>query len=162
MIHVGIDPGLSGAVAILKEDGKLEIYDIPLIAKGVPDLRGLADIFKKISEQEHFVVMEDVHAIPGAGAMQCFNFGAIVGAKRALLEAFHLRYARVAPKTWQKQMWVGVENLKKPDGKNDTKAMSLVAATRLFPNETFLKSKDGRVDAALIALYAKFTFGGNN
>jgi hypothetical protein len=52
--------------------------------------------------------------------------------------------------------WQGVP-VQQKNGKNDTKATSLIAATRLFPNQKFLKSKDGQVDAALIAKYLELT-----
>lgn len=159
MIYAAIDPGLTGGIAILHENGKLELHEIPLLVKGIIDYDALADIFRYISNQDHFLIMEDVHAIPGAGAKQSFNFGQVVGAKKALLSAFRIKHAMVQPKTWQKLAWTGVPNIQKSTGGNDTKAMSLVAATRIFPDKKFLKSKDGLIDAALIAFYNKTTYG---
>ncbi len=69
-------------------------------------------------------------------------------------------------------MWQGVPLIQKIDGKKknkdgtqkmktDTKAMSLVAAQRIFPNESFLATErssvphDGLVDAALICEFGK-------
>ncbi len=65
----------------------------------------------------------------------------------------------IQPKAWQKKLWEGVRPIVK-NGKIDTKAMSLSAASKLFPKETFLrtvrckKPDDNFVDAALIAYYA--------
>lgn len=159
MHFIGIDPGLTGGLVVLKPDDTLDLYEIPQLVKGVVDYEALANIFKEIAKKPHFVLMEDVHAIPGAGAMQSFNFGQIVGAKRAFLQAFGLKHIMVTPKTWQKTAWEGVPIVKKANGKNDTKAMSFIAATRLFPNQKFLKSKDGLIDGALIAFHGKTTYG---
>jgi len=148
---------MTGGIAILKEDNTLELHEIPLIAKGHPDFKALAEIFRNIAAQPHFAILENVHAIPGAGAMQSFNFGQILGAKKALLASLNISHALVAPKIWQKTAWVGVPDLEK-NGKRDTKAMSLIAATRLFPNQKFFKSKDGLIDASLMAFYSKATY----
>ena len=157
MNFIGIDPGKSGCIAVLDKHDKLTYHEIPKIGTEV-DIRQLAETFRKLAVESHFVIMEDVHAVPGAGAAQGFNFGQIVGVKKALLIAMHMRHALVSPKTWQKLMWQGIPNMKKSDGKNDTKAMSYLAFQRIFPNETIAKSKDGHIDAALMAMYGKLTY----
>ena len=71
-------------------------------------------------------------------------------------------YTKVQPKKWQKQAWEGIPLIKKPSstGKTqvtDTKAMSLIAAKRLFPKEDLRATErskiphDGKVDSLLMA-----------
>ena len=157
MKHWGVDPGKTGGIVSINDAGKVEYFEIPKIGTEV-DFQALSDIFENIAKEPHFLVLEDVHAVPKAGAMQSFNFGQILGAKKALLSAFKIRHTMVQPKAWQKLIWTGIPNMKKSDGKNDTKAMSYLAFQRLFPNEKVAKSKDGLIDAALMAMYSKLTY----
>jgi crossover junction endodeoxyribonuclease RuvC len=164
MIYLGIDPGKTGGVAILKEDGTLELHTIPVIGKEV-DLKSLNEIIFNATREEHIVCLEDVHAIPGTGAGSNFEFGRIKGLKEGMLVGMQATYVMLAPKTWQKTMWAGVPLQKKAAGGNDTKATSLLAARRWFPKETFLatarssKPHDGLVDSALMAMCLKLTYG---
>jgi hypothetical protein len=70
----------------------------------------------------------------------------------------------VQPKKWQADIWANVDKIYKTGKKIDTKKTSLMAAKRLFPNESFLATSrsrvphDGIVDAALIAQYCKIRF----
>lgn len=158
---MGIDPGADGGIAIFTSDGNLTLYSIPKIGKAV-DVYTLSRMIRdcKLIDVKHCVI-EDVHSIFGAGAKSNFQFGWIVGILEALLVANDISFTKVAPKAWQKLMHEGVPKMTKP-GKtsSDTKAMSLMAAKRLFPNEGFLptprssKPHDGLVDAALMAVYS--------
>lgn len=160
MIYAGVDPGKSGAIAIIDSENiapdNITIYDIPLIGSEI-DFKELNEILKTIVTKEHFLVLENVHAIPGAGAMQSFNFGQTVGALKSNLMCLNIRHKLVTPKSWQKVLWEGTP-IQTNGSKNDTKATSMLAAQKWFPNTKFLKSKDGRIDAALIAMYARLTF----
>jgi hypothetical protein len=167
MIYAAIDPGKTGGVAILNEDGTLELHTIPVIGKEV-DLKLLNEIIYNATRQDHIVCLEDVHAIPGTGAGSNFEFGRIKGLKEGMLVGMQARYVMVNPRTWQGIMWQGVPVQKKAAGGNDTKATSLIAARRWFPNETFLatarssKPHDGLVDAALMAMYLKIKYGNHS
>ena len=83
----------------------------------------------------------------------------IKGVKHGMIVSLGMPYELIAPKTWQKETQKGVPNLKKSNGKNDTKGMALLAAKRIFPQEKFLATArsttphDGLVDAALMAYY---------
>lgn len=163
MIYIGIDPGKSGGVAILRPDNTLDLHTIPVIGKEI-DLKSLYDILFEATRGEHLVCLEDVHALPGTGAGSNFDFGRTKGLKEGILVGMQARYVMVAPKTWQKEMWQGIPMMKKASGGNDTKAISLLAARRWFPNETFLatarssKPHDGLYDAALMANYIKLRY----
>ena len=91
-------------------------------------------------------------------------------AARALLHAKGIRHTMVPPKQWQAEIWTSTDKVYKPGKKKktlDTKATSLLAFKRLFPeikplyahNEENLGRRsvfhDGIVDAFLIAEYLK-------
>ena len=168
MIRIGIDPGKNGYICIYAEiddvGGVFEYYPIPLIGKEV-DINTLCQyLYADGAKVDIHFCIEDVHAIFGSSAKATFNFGYIVGVLEALLVAHHISYTKVTPKEWQKEMWQGIPLQKKPNGRTDTKAMSLLAAKRLFPNEDMrdtercTTSHDGKVDALLICEYCKRKF----
>ena len=71
---IGIDPGLSGAIAILENNKVLNILDMPVMAEGKKNKRQLnssqlVNIIKEnINEHEEtIVVVEQVNAMPGQG-----------------------------------------------------------------------------------------------
>lgn len=170
MIRIGIDPGKHGFICMYfnhKDDLKqdyFEYHPIPLINKEI-DIHKLYDILSfDGSNWDVKCVLEDVHAIFGASAKSTFSFGWVVGAIEGILASCDIPYVKVKPKEWQKEMWQGVPVQKKPNGRTDTKAMSLLAAKRLFPNEDLTaterstKPHDGKIDALLLAEYARRNF----
>ena len=88
---VGIDPGLSGAIAILENNKVLNIFEIPVMSEGKKNKRQLnsallvnllkANINK---EEEVAVVVEQVNAMPGQGVTSMFNFGQTFGAIKGM------------------------------------------------------------------------------
>jgi crossover junction endodeoxyribonuclease RuvC len=158
MICIGIDPGLTGGIVALdSETNQLELFKIPRLGKN--DLNGpvLLEILKKYQHAQHILAIEDVHSIFGSSAAANFTFGKVAGMLEGVVVGAELSFTKVQPKAWQKVAWLGVPPLFK-NAKKDTKAMSYMAATRLFPKQKFLKTKDGIIDAALIAFYLKVTY----
>lgn len=67
--YVGIDPGLSGAIASITSDGQVEIIPMPVIKKdnkGSLDLRAIYDHLKN-QTWVRMVALEKVHAMPVLG-----------------------------------------------------------------------------------------------
>lgn len=165
-IVIGIDPGKTGAIAIKnKLDGTFKVVPIPVLGKEV-DLVSLSLFFKLLTIKCMNVkcAMEDVHAIYGSAAGSTFEFGYVNGVIEAMLVANDIPYTKVQPKKWQKEMWEGIPEQRKASktGKThpvDTKAMSLLAANRLFPGKDFRRTDRAKVqdnnfvDAALICEY---------
>jgi hypothetical protein len=145
---IGIDIGSRGGIAVV---GNMNI-DYQLLGS-VSSWKKFVDKYKP-----SLVVFEDLHSIYGASAKSNFQFGVNNGIVMGALEAMGIKYEVVAPKKWQKYIWKP-EDIVKFDDKIDTKATSLNAARRLFPNEKFIASSrsfvphDGIVDAVLIAIY---------
>ena len=95
MIFVGIDPGLSGAIAIL-EDGKLTVHSCP---ETVADQW---ELLRHIPAREAQATIEHVHAFPGQGIVSTGKFLANYGSWLGMLAASLIPYIQVAPTVWQK------------------------------------------------------------
>lgn len=161
--YLGIDVGLNGGFALMLKDGTF-------ILRTVPDtLEGIDSIFMELSDYTEgpcAVAIEDVHAIFGSAAKATFKFGWIKGIKEALATSFFNGYDLVQPKNWQKVIWTPEDVVLKDNGRKDTKATSINAAQRIWPDQDFRKSTraknphDGLVDAALIAEYLRIKHTG--
>lgn len=161
---IGIDPGSKGAVVVLDERGVIDSSFTFLKGTKEIDYELIAMMFNSYKPAEDYIVgIEEVHAIYGSAAKATFNFGHICGFLRACCYCNDLNHILVPPKTWQKFVWINEDIVfKKNSKKVDTKATSLNAAGRLFPNQSFRATKrsttshDGIVDAALIAYYTYY------
>ena len=150
---IGIDPGISGAIAIF-EHGKLDcVVDMPTlkIASGKTmkshiSAVTLVEILKGwYPRNEAHVVIEKVGAMPGQGVTSMFNFGRSAGIIEGVVAAMHFPSTYVTPATWTKAV-----------GRAAGKDASRMRAMELFPTraELFKRAKDdGRADAALIAYW---------
>ncbi len=147
MNFAGIDIGANGGIAII-ENNKLTYKKLGSVTDWIKLLKGPVT-----------VAIEDLHSIYGSSAKSNFSFGVNNGIVIGALECKGINYLKVAPKSWQKAIWIP-EDIVKFDGKVDTKATSLNAARRYYPKEQFLASArssvphDGIVDAVLLAIYA--------
>jgi crossover junction endodeoxyribonuclease RuvC len=143
MYYIGIDPGQSGAVAVLdSKHGYIDVLDWPgdeiLVAKLVCAIRCQIETLK----YSLVAALEDVHAMPKQGVSSTFKFGSNFGIWRGILAAYGIPFQLVKPRTWQ----TGI--IRKADGKQ----ASLAVARRMFPKaELHLKKHHGRADALLIA-----------
>ena len=86
---IGIDPGLSGAIAVLKNKKVLNIFDVPVMSEGKKNKRQLnsAQLVKLLKDnikddEEVSVVVEQVNAMPGQGVTSMFNFGQTFGSNK--------------------------------------------------------------------------------
>ena len=106
---IGIDPGLSGAIAILEDNKVLNIFDMPVMAEGKKNKRQLnsaqlVNIIKgnTVPEDEVVVIVEQVNAMPGQGVTSMFNFGQTFGAIKGVCAALNLPIFFVRPSKWKK------------------------------------------------------------
>lgn len=162
--YIGIDIGLKGALAVIDPDGVVTTYPMPVV-KDQLDLRGLLDIMDLTiinqSSKDMSVVFEKLGVIFGTSKATAFSMGLQLGAMEMLCVSQMVSYTKVPAKQWQKDMFMGVDEIKNAKGKRDTKAMALVAVKRLFPNlkltfgERATKPHDGLVDAVLMAEWAR-------
>ena len=147
---IGIDPGISGAIAVF-EDGKLvNVIDMPTLEvdSGKTKKRHISAVslcnYLTVFSNAH-VVIEKVGAMPGQGVSSMFNFGRSAGIIEGVVAALQRPYTYVTPAAWTKAV-----------GRAAGKDASRMRAMELFPNraELFKRAKDdGRADAALIAYW---------
>lgn len=152
--YCGIDPGVSGAVALYEPDLELlEIADMPVYAVQVGrksrnrlDPNGLLSVLSPVGRGVaiHRALVEDVHSLPKDGAVGAFTFGYGCGAIDTVLAAVGVPYDKVRPNVWKKEF-----------GLRSEKDESRRAASREFPHYADLwsaKKHHGRAEAALLAL----------
>ena len=150
---IGIDPGLSGAIAIL-EDGKIkELFDMPVMPDGKKNKRQLnnALLVKLIKDnikniEDTVMVVEQVNAMPGQGVTSMFNFGQTFGAIKGICAALGLPIFFVRPAKWKKHFELI----------NSSKDSSRTKAIEMYPSisEKLSKKKDvNKSDAILIGRY---------
>ena len=139
MKYLGIDPGMSGALACI--DGDL-VTATPF--KNMTDT-DIANIFItiKFPEEKAFAILESVHSMPGNSGRSMFSFGNNFGTLKASLFHCKIPYELKTPQRWQKDM----ECLTHGD-KNVTKAK----AQAMFPN---IKITHAIADALLLAEYCR-------
>jgi crossover junction endodeoxyribonuclease RuvC len=141
---IGIDPGKSGAVALIQQDGEI-------VADWPGDAAGAADLLTtwRLEFQIVLVALERVHAMPGQGVKSMFTFGQNFGQWEGILAALSLPHLQPSPQDWQRGL------VKASDGP-DSKARALTVARRLFPDVDLSRKKDhGRADALLLAWWAR-------
>ena len=152
---IGIDPGLSGAIAILENNKVLNLFDIPVMSEGKKNKRQLnsAHLVNLIREninsnEEIAVVVEQVNAMPGQGVTSMFNFGQTFGAIKGICASLNLPIFYVRPAKWKKHF----------DLINASKDASRTKAIEMYPSisDRLRKKKDvNKADAILIARYFK-------
>tara|TARA_Y100000996_G_scaffold415178_1_gene408571 strand:- start:2778 stop:3269 length:492 start_codon:yes stop_codon:yes gene_type:complete len=150
---IGIDPGLSGAIAILENKRVLDVFEMPVMAEGKKNKRQLnsAQLVKllknNISKNEDVsVVVEQVNAMPGQGVTSMFNFGQTFGAIKGVCAALELPIFFVRPSKWKKHFELI----------NSSKDSSRTKAIEMYPalSNNLAKKKDvNKSDAILIARF---------
>jgi|TARA_B100001093_G_scaffold482393_1_gene514001 crossover junction endodeoxyribonuclease RuvC len=149
----GIDPGLSGALAILDEKKIYEVIDLPTMSDGKKNKKQLnsAHLSKYIQSNildlnKSAVVVEQVNAMPGQGVTSMFNFGQTFGAIKGISASLNLPIYFVRPSKWKKHF----------DLLNSSKDASRTKAIEMYPTfaDQLSKKKDvNKSDAILIARY---------
>lgn len=153
---IGIDPGLSGAMATYDPvaheiRGLISMPILKLIqgrhtSKSI-DIHQLKKHFDTVCENHDIlgIVIEKVHASPQMGVASSFKFGDTFGITRALAEATGNNVHYVSPASWKPKLLL-----------NSDKKQSIEKARKVFGKSPWFihDSKDGPAEAALLAYYA--------
>lgn len=144
-LYVGIDPGKTGAIAVIDDGGVLrEIHDmpyaggevVPSLVSGILALEGI-----------HRVWIEKVGAHPRQGIASTWKFAQGYGTLLGVASSRRLSVRRVTPAKWKRTMKVTAE-----------KGTSRRLACELWPDwaDQYRRVKDdGRAEACLIAEYGR-------
>lgn len=154
MIIVGIDPGLTGAVAAVDSAGTCTVEDMPtldlpgagLVRRRVDGL-ALARMLRSMVPAGHacLVVIEDVQAMGGSAVQTMGSMMRSVGSTEAAVEILRMPIKRALPRTWKKFYGLASE-----------KADSLRIARELYPTAPLKLAKHhNRAEALLLAHYGQ-------
>lgn len=146
MRYIGIDPGKSGAMSIIYEDGS---------TKSIPfNESDYIYYLSQAKEHECFCALEKVNSMPHQGVTSTFTFGTNYGWIMGVLEAYGIPFQLIRPQTWKKAFGVTAD-----------KNTSIRVAKRLFPKAVMLRTERSRKDdnniaeSLLLACYAKRIYG---
>jgi hypothetical protein len=127
---LGIDIGISGAIAVMTPEGDLiDVVDMPALADGPAGRRTLngpllAEIVAKSGAARAYVEM--VGPRPGEGAVGAFAFGRCLGLVCGVLAALSVPVTLIAPVTWKRTIGI-------PPGKDGTKDLARSEVIRRYP-----------------------------
>lgn len=144
---MGLDPGLSGAVAFYypSHPENIACYDMPIVDRRVNGA-ALYDIIQQ--HRPSLAVIEAVHSMPGQGVSSSFNFGVSYGIAQGVVSAAKIPVVFVSPGKWKKYFLLS----------SDKEASRGLAINKWPASDHFRKKKDeGRAEAALLALYGHQT-----
>ena len=157
---IGIDPGLSGGIAILDNRRVLSIFDMPVMAEGKKNKRQVngAQIYNEIcnrvnkfDKQNVRVIIEQVSAMPGQGVTSMFNFGQSFGILKGICSAMQLPVYFIRPAKWKK--YFGLINSEKDASR--TRAIEMFPS---FSSQLSKKKDSNKADAILIANFYYETY----
>jgi len=148
---LGIDPGASGAMCALSENGDIIFKDFK-----DNNLQGYISWLKDLIETHDkptMIVLEKVASMHGQGVKSVFSFGQRLGELEGMLQTLELGYDFVRPQVWQKECGVKPKSGKK--GIHET-------ISKIYPKAELLGPKggimDGRCDALSMAHYCRKTY----
>ena len=144
MTYIGVDPGKSGAMAVINGEN---VTVIPFDEKAYIDILLDCDILNTVACIEH------VHSMPGQGVASVFNFGMNFGWIQGIFAAYGIPFELVHPQKWKKEF-----------SATSDKNTSVDVCKRLFPTVSLKKTErckkdyDGLAEALLLAEYARRKF----
>jgi crossover junction endodeoxyribonuclease RuvC len=151
VLVLGIDPGLSGALASW-DGGHLKIVEVPTVKSSGRGNEVNWPLLNELWDTNFFwvdhVYLERVASRPGEGVSSAFKFGTVFGGLRALAASKLLPLTLVTPNVWKKHFGIMA-----------SKTGAVRRASELFPaNASEFHGprggmKDGPAEAALIAHY---------
>lgn len=145
---VGVDPGATGAIVMVKEDGGVIVRDFP------GDECALVGLLSALGTEAEVkaVWVEQQQAMPGQGVSSTFKLGMNFGMWIAAMAFMRWPYRTVRPAEWKKGLGYPAKD------KKAGKAYSLTLARRLYPQAAGLLSRAGdhnRAEALILAHLAK-------
>jgi Holliday junction resolvasome RuvABC endonuclease subunit len=153
----GIDPGLSGCLAFIGDDGLgAKTYPMPLVevdGQDELDSGALVDLLE--AHDPRLVTIERPQGFGGCSS--AFKLGQNLGGLIVSVLSARFRLERVRPQAWQRSMLPNVH------GREALKAASVAKARAMFPTVLFARQgrtkADDIADSLLIAAYGRGEFG---
>lgn len=159
-LTLGVDPGKTGALALLRPDGT--IHDLIDMPDATGAALGAAIAALLADHQPHRVAVawvEQVQSRPGQGHMNVWTFSGSYHGLLAALGALGIPVRHVSTPTWRKTHGITIPaSTPKADKAKRGKNLSRQRARELWPSEAgrFERVKDdGRAEACLIARHGQ-------
>jgi crossover junction endodeoxyribonuclease RuvC len=148
-MKIGIDPGLTGAIAFV-HDNYIKLFDMPVMEckfskKQIVDGHALMSLLAQVLSHKPMVSIELVHSMPKQGVVSTFTFGDSFGAVRGVVQAMGFDYKMVRPQAWKGKCQLLCK------GKDASRQLAL----KMYPNlaeQLKFKYHHGRADAIFIAV----------
>ena len=148
MLILGIDPGATGAAALIGADSavahRVEDLDTDpaVVVERLDSILAGATIGKP---HDFWAIVERAQAMPKQGLASTAKYMTGYGVILGWLHARHIPHDTVHPATWKREMGLGKD-----------KSAGLALARRLFPTMELGRKKDhGRAEALLLAEWAR-------
>lgn len=160
---IGIDPGFLGALAVVDNKNRAQVFDAPVLTvqakarNGKPGktkreyiLVEIRRILYRFNSAQAIAVFEKVGARPDQGVTSMWSMGYGSGIWEMALTCAQIPFTRVAPLKWKNEMLEGVGH---------DKDASILRAQQLFPHVDLSTARgamrDGRAEALLLAEYGR-------
>lgn len=152
-IYVGIDPGQTGAIAILDDRGSLiDCLDLPVMG-GEPLILELQSILTAHAPAEWtMVAIEEPFANQRASSISQLNQGILYGILLGALQSAGHPIERIKPQRWKSEMSVPMGSKYTPKEK---KELARKRASDLWPESAHFWAEAKRHDRAEAALLAE-------
>lgn len=164
MIFLGIDPGLTGAIAAISPKGQVIVSLVPtrLTIKGKKkkreyDKTSMAALISNLGyeglNERRFVTLEHQHAFPKQGSVSTGSIMRGFGIWEGILVGLGIEHIIVSSRKWQKEV--------APAKKGESKIRAIETATKLFPDvplrisQRSKKDHTGFADALCLAEYGR-------
>lgn len=144
----GVDPGFSGAIAIvsLPEREVIWMGDMPVLKVGdkrFVNANKFREIFSEHDVRKCFI--EEGTAMPKQGVTSMFRYGKACGIVEGVCAGMGVSFELIKPHSWKKAM---LYDQKKGKGS------SIVKVSQMFPKLSLTRKKDhGIADSILICLF---------
>lgn len=156
MIYIGIDPGLTGAIAVIDAtDGEIQLLNMPVMANVKAAERGrkrthvdphaLTSLLLPFPNRQTRVFLEYTQA-GMKGALANYSLGHSSGIIMGVLAALGFSYELVRPQDWKKEF----DLLKTQKDCSRTMAQQLFSFAKLS-----LKKDEGKAEALLVAEWGR-------
>jgi len=146
-MFVGVDPGKTGAVAVIDENGAPQwVDDIPRVG-GEVDAKEFVEMLRELRHMIACAAIERTQAMPQTPRSVCHSLGMSEGMALAGLLMLEVRIVRPRPSAWKKAMGVPAD-----------KEAAREKAAMLFPamkHRLQRVSDHNRAEALLLADYAR-------
>ena len=156
---MGIDPGLSGAIAVVDMDSNtlIDMIDLPTFEKPTEarkqgyfemlDVHKLSSLIDMYAPLTAVAILEEPGAMPEQGLSSTFRFGHVCGQIHGVLAGHYIPVVPIKPAVWKCAL-----------GLDQDKTISILRANLEFPAAKdlwTLKKHNDRAEAALLTVYGK-------